>query len=59
MWLLATIVITNAAFWKPSLENLFFKKVVAITSNHWPYHRDLRIFCLKFRLAPACEYLNY
>ena len=29
------------------------------TSNHWPYHRDLLVFCLKFRPAPVCEYLNY
>ena len=28
-------------------------------SNHWPYHKDLLVFCFKFRLAPACEYLNY
>ena len=29
------------------------------TSNHWPYHTDLLVFCLKFRLTPVCEYLNY
>ena len=29
------------------------------TSNHWPYHTDLLVFCLKFRIAPICEYLNY
>ena len=29
------------------------------TSNYWPYHKYLLVFCLKFRLAPVCEYLNY
>ena len=29
------------------------------TSNYWPYHKDLVVFCLKFRLAPVFEYLNY
>ena len=28
--------------------------MVPSTSNHWPY-----VFCLKFRLSPICEYLNY
>ena len=29
------------------------------TSNHWPYHKDLLVFYLKFRLEPVREYLNY
>ena len=54
--LLATIV-TNTVFRKSSLENPFL--VVPATSYHWTYHTDLLVFCLKFRLAPVCEYLNY
>ena len=33
--------------------------MVPDTSKHWPYHKTLLVFCLKFRLAPICEYLNY
>ena len=33
--------------------------MVPSTSNHWPYQTDLLVFCLKFRLSPVCEYLNY
>ena len=33
--------------------------MVLDTSNHWPYHTDLLVSCLKFRLATVCEYLNY
>ena len=29
------------------------------TSKNCPYHTDLLVFCLKFKLSPACEYLNY
>ena len=33
--------------------------MIPSTSNHWPNHKDLLVFCLKFRLSPVCEYLNY
>ena len=33
--------------------------MVPRTSNYWPYHTELLVFCLKFRLSPVCEYLNY
>ena len=33
--------------------------MVPSTFNHWPYHADLLVFCLKFRLSPVCECLNY
>ena len=29
------------------------------TSSHWPYHKDLLVFRLEFRLSPVCEYLSY
>ena len=29
------------------------------TFKDWPYHTDLLVFCLKFRLSPVFEYLNY
>ena len=45
---------TNTVFNKS-----FFKKVVPITSNRWLYHADLLVFCLKFTLAPVCEYLQW
>ena len=33
--------------------------MVLDTSNHWSYHTDLLVSCLKFKLATVCEYLNY
>ena len=33
--------------------------MIPSTSNHWSNHKDLLVFCLKFRLSPVCEYLNY
>ena len=33
--------------------------MVPNTSNYWPFHTDLLVFCLKFILAPVREYLNY
>lgn len=33
--------------------------MVPVTSNHWPYHTDLLVFCLKCRFSPFCECLNY
>ena len=41
------------------LRKYFLKKVVPGTSNHWPYHSDLLVSCLKFRFSSFCEYLNY
>ena len=56
---LLTITVTDTAFKKSSLKNLFLKKVVAGPSNHWSFHIDLLGFCLEFRLSPVCEYPNY
>ena len=33
--------------------------MVPVTFNHWPYHTDLLVFCLKCRFSPFCECLNY
>ena len=35
------------------------KKVIPGTSKHWLYHKDLLVFCLRFRRSPVYEYLNY
>ena len=56
---LLAIMMTDTTCRKSSLGNLFFKKVVLGISNHCTYHTDLLVFCLKFRLSPVCEYLNY
>ena len=53
------MMITSTVFRKSTLEDIFLKKIVLGTSNHWPYDTDLLVFRLKFRLAPVCEYLNY
>ena len=52
-------MVSNTAIRKSCLGNLYLKKVVPVTSNHWPFHADLLVYCLKFRLSPVCEYLNY
>ena len=49
------IMVTEAAFRKFSLGNLFLEKVVPGTSKNWPYHTDLLVFCLKFKLSSVCE----
>ena len=56
---LLAMMVTDTAVRKSSLENLFLKKVVPATSNHWPYHTDLLVFCLKFSVSLVSEYLNY
>ena len=52
-------MVTDTNFRKSTLRNLFSKKVVPGTFKHWLYHKDLLVFCLKFRFLPVCEYLNY
>ena len=56
---LLAIIVTDTAIGKSSLENTFFKKVFLGTSKHWPNHADLLVFCLKLRLSPFREYLDY
>ena len=56
---LLAIMVTDTAFGKSSLGKLFLEKIVPGTSKNWPYHTDLLVFCLKFKLSPVCEYLNY
>ena len=43
----------------PIPVKISFGKMVPGTSNNWPYHTDLLVFCLTFKLSPVCEYLNY
>ena len=52
-------MVTKNAIRNSRLGNLFLKKGVPGTSKHWPYHSDLIVVCLKFRLSPVCESLNY
>ena len=56
---LLAIPVTDTAVGKSSLENTFFKKVFLGTSKHWPNYADLLVFCLKLRLSPFREYLDY
>ena len=56
---LLAIMVTETAFRKSSLEKFFLEKIVPGPSKNWPYHTDLLVFCLKFKLSPGCEYLNY
>ena len=53
--LLAIMVVTDTAFRKPRLGSLFFKKIIPSTSKNCSYHTDLLVFCLKFKISPACE----
>ena len=46
---LLTLMVTNTVFRDSILENFFLKRD-PITSNHWSYHKELLVFCLKFRL---------
>ena len=55
---LLAIMVTDTVFRKSSLGKLFLEKIVPGTSKNWPYH-NLLVFCLKFKLSPVCEYLNY
>ena len=57
--LLAIMVLADTAFRKSSLGKRFLEKIIPVTSKNWPYHTDLLVFCLKFKLSPVCEYLNY
>ena len=42
---LLTIMVTDTDFRRFNLGNsFFFKKVVPVTSKHWPYHTDLLVF---------------
>ena len=49
----------ETAFRKSRLGKFILGKILSGTSNNWPYHTDLLVFCLKFKLSPVCEYLNY
>ena len=53
------IMVTDTAFRKSSLRKLFLEKIVPGTSKNWPYHTNLLVFCLRFKLSLVCEYLNY
>ena len=52
-------MVTDTAFRKSSLGKIFLEKIVPGTSKNWPYHTDLLVFYLKFKLLPVCEYLSY
>ena len=52
-------MVTDTAFKKSRLGKLILEKILPGTSKNWPYHTDLLVFCLKFKLSPVCEYLNY
>ena len=54
------IMVTDTAFRTSRLGKfIILEKILPGTSKDWPYHADLLIFCLKFKLSPLCEYLNY
>ena len=58
--LLAIMVMVNdIASRKTRLGKLILKKILPGTSKNWPYHTDLLISCLKFKLSLVCECLNY
>ena len=56
---LLAIMVTDTAFRKSRLGKFILEKILPGTSKNWPYHTDLLVFCLKFKLSPVCEYLNY
>ena len=56
---LLAIMVTGTAVRKSRLGKLILEKILPDTSKNWPYHTDLLVFCLKFKLLPVCEYLNY
>ena len=56
---LLAIMVTDTAFRKSRLGKLILEKILPGTSKNWPYHTDLLVFCLKFKLSLVCEYLNY
>ena len=57
-FLLLAIIVTETAFRKSRLGKLFLEKIVPGTSKNGPYHTDLLVVCLKFKLSPVCEYQN-
>ena len=52
-------MVSDTGFRKFILGKLFVEKIVPGASKNWSYHTDLLVFCLKFKLSPVCEYLNY
>ena len=56
---LLAIMGTDTAFGKSRLGKFILEKILHDTSKNWPDHTDLLVFCLKFKLWPVCEYLNY
>ena len=52
-------MVTDTAFKKSRLGKLILEKSLPGTSKNWPYHTDLLVFCLKFKLSLVCEYLKY
>ena len=56
---LLAIMVTDTAFKKYRLRKLVLEKILPDTSKNWPYHTDLLVFCLEFKLLLVCEYLNY
>ena len=56
---LLAIMVTDTAFKKYRLRKLVLENILPDTSKNWPYHTDLLVFCLEFKLLLVCEYLNY
>ena len=52
-------MVTDTAFKKSSLPKLCIEKRVPGTSKNWLYHKDLLVFCFRFKILPVCEYLNF
>ena len=52
-------MVTDTAFRNSRLGKFILEKILLGTSKNWPYHIDLLVFCIKFKLSPVCEYLNY
>ena len=52
-------MITDTTFRRSSIGKLFLEKNVSGTSKNWPYHTDLLVFCLIFKLSTFYEYPNY
>ena len=55
---LLAIMVNDTAFRKSRLGKLILENIFPNTKN-WPYHTDLLVYCLKFKLSLVCEYLNY
>ena len=52
-------MVTHTAFKKSRLGKLILEKILPGTSKNWPYHTDLLVYSLKFKLSLVCEYINY